>query len=366
MAIRINNLEVIDDNKNANVTHMNISFYGEIVAESNTSPTTTPPHAGTVAAYYAGGANPAIPQIYAFIERLPFTTGTMYPEGIVGNLQIIRKRGHSSSSETHGYAKSGDGGAATPGSSVGLGYYFSVDKFPFVSGTSAIVSTIVGDMVYIRSSSGGGVASPTHAYSGSARVAFNVVTGIERFPFANETVSQQIGENYFSRNGPAEFASLINGYMASGTIAGTGAPGSTVLDTKVQKYNFAAEADATDVGNITVARWLQSGLSSNTYGYTAGGVSATPAVRFKTIDKFNFATEGIASLVGDLTANNGSTTAMTSKTDGYVMGGATSNNPPAPVVVTAAIDKFPFATDRNASTVGNLWQQRIQGFGLQD
>lgn len=365
MAIRINNIEVIDDNKNANVTHMNISFFGEVVALSNSSPLFTPPHAGTVAAYYAGGTNPAIPQIYAWIERIPFSTGAVYPQGIVGNLQNLRRRGHSSSSETHGYAKSGDSGPAALSSSVGLGYFFSVDRFPFVNDSAAIISTIIGDMVYIRGASGGGVASPTHAYSGSARVAFDVMTGIERFPFANETVSQQIGENYFARNGAAEFASLINGYMSSGTITGSGG-GATQIDTKVQKYNFAAESNATDVGNITVARFLQSGLSSNTYGYTAGGVSPTPAVRYRTIDKFNFATEGTATLVGDLTANNGSTTAMTSTTDGYVMGGATSNNPPAPVVSTAVIDRFPFATDRNAAAVGNLWQQRIQGFGLQD
>ena len=69
MAIRINNIEVVDDKKNANLTHMNISYYGEVVALSNTFPTSTPPHAGTVAAYYAGGTNPSIPQIYSWIVR---------------------------------------------------------------------------------------------------------------------------------------------------------------------------------------------------------------------------------------------------------------------------------------------------------
>lgn len=371
MAIRINSTEIIDDSKNANFTHVNISFYGEVVALSNTSPLSTPPHAGTVAAYYAGGALPAIPQILSAIERIPFSSGAIYPQGLVGNLSMIRRRGHSSSSETHGYAKSGDGNA--PGTvvdvvtsgGVGVGNSFSIDKFPFASGSAAITSSLVGDMVAVRFSSGGGVASPTHAYSGAARGAFDLGTSIERFPFANEALSVIIGDTYFSRNGPAEFASLINGYMASGTIIGAGTP-PTVLDTKVQKYNFSSFANATDVGDITVARWLQSGLSSNTNGYVAGGVSATPAVRYRTIDRYNYANEGSSVFIGDLTANNGSTTAMTSRTDGYVMGGATSNNPPAPVVTTSVIDRFPFSTDRNATAVGNLISARLQGFGCQD
>lgn len=367
MAIRANNVNVIDDNRNANVTHMNISYYGEVVADSVTSPTTTPPHSGTVAAYYAGGVLPSVPVSLGEIERILFATGGQYPSGIVGTLRSLRRRGHSGSSDTHGYVKGGDAttAAVVPAVNVGFGYFFSIEKFPFASGSAAIVSTVVGDMVLPRSSSGGGVASPTHAYSGSARVGDTIISDIERFPFASEGLSQRIGTSSFIRNNSSEFASLINGYTVSGTLIGAGSP-TTVLTTTIQKFNFSADADATYVGDVSVARHLMSGLSANVSGYTASGVSFTPTVRYKTIDKFNYATEGTATFVGDLTSNNGSTTASTSSIHGYILGGAISNNPPAPVVATGAIDRFPFATDQNAVAVGALTANKIQGFGCQD
>ena len=67
----------------------------------------------------------------------------------------------------------------------------------------------------------------------------------------------------------------------------------------IDKFSFAADANATDVGDLTVARFSSAGQSSATSGYAAGGGGA-PA-RVNTIDKFPFASDTNATDVGDLT-----------------------------------------------------------------
>ena len=70
----------------------------------------------------------------------------------------------------------------------------------------------------------------------------------------------------------------------------------------MDKFSFSNDANATDVGDLTVGRYAVSGQSSDTSGYTSGGFAptATPNTN-NTIDKFPFATNANATDVGDLT-----------------------------------------------------------------
>jgi hypothetical protein len=65
------------------------------------------------------------------------------------------------------------------------------------------------------------------------------------------------------------------------------------------------------------------------------------------IDKHPFATDANATDVGDLTGNRYQLSGQSSTTNGYTAGG---NVPPN----TNIIDKFPFSTDANATDVGDL------------
>ena len=76
-----------------------------------------------------------------------------------------------------------------------------------------------------------------------------------------------------------------------------------------------------------------SGSSSTVSGYTSGGV-AVPAIS-NIIDKFSFAADGNATDVGDLTTTAYTATGQASTTHGYRAGGYSAN----------VIDKFPFASD---------------------
>ena len=65
----------------------------------------------------------------------------------------------------------------------------------------------------------------------------------------------------------------------------------------IQKFLFASNANATDVGDLRGLIQNNSGASSTTHGYTAGG-SLSPQGQ---IDKFSFTTDGNSTDVADLT-----------------------------------------------------------------
>lgn len=350
MAIRLNNIDVIDDSANVNVTHMGITSLGSFVVGLPSQ--TTPPHAGSIYGYAGGGVNPALsPIFFDVIDRHSFTSDTNAT--IVANMATQRRRCHSASSEEAGYAMGGD--ALTPGlpTTQGLGYYYSIEKFNFATEAPA---TGVGSLQSIRNTSGGGCASPTHGYAGGGAIYNMVGIPIERFPFTNETETSAVGGLTYNRLSAADGASLSNGYTVSGFIDFPVSTSTTIIE----RFQFAAETEGVVVGDAYIGRQLFSVLSSPTHLYSAGGVSITPVVRYKLIDKMPFTAEGTATLVGDLTSNNGSTAATTSASNGYVLGGAIGNNPPAPVLRTDAIDKFPFATDANAVNIADLTAEKLQ------
>jgi hypothetical protein len=356
MAIQVNDISAIDQSANANLAHILVTSSFEV----SSNVTNIPPHAGTLYGYSSGGVFPtratAPPTFMEYVDRFPFATDTNATN--VAQVAVQRRRASTASSEEAGYSMSGD---VSPGSLppfMGAGFYNHIEKFNFATEAPA---TLVGNMKFIRVTSGAGCASPTHGYTAAARVLSDTVADTERFPFANEIETSIIGGLTYYRSGHVEAASLQSSYVIGGSLTSS-SPYSVI--TKIEKYQFAAETTGILLGDNTLARWLGSGLSSPTHGYSAGGISSSPTVRYSTIDKISFASEGNATLVGQLTSNNGSTGATTSSTNGYILGGATSNNPPAPTTGTDAIDKFPFATDTNATEVADLSEIKYQSQGL--
>ena len=88
-------------------------------------------------------------------------------------------------------------------------------------------------------------------------------------------------------------------------------------------------------------------------GYTSGGATAGPTEQ-NIIDKFPFGTDANAVDVGDLTVSRRGVAGQSSTINGYTSGGL--------VFITNqdTIDKFPFATDANATDVGNLTVARSE------
>ena len=94
---------------------------------------------------------------------------------------------------------------------------------------------------------------------------------------------------------------------AQGSVSGYTSGGFFAAKNVIDKFPFASDANATDVGDLTQARYALAGQSSTVSGYTSGG-SLWPSVLQPTIDKFAFASDGNATDVGNLTVVREATT----------------------------------------------------------
>jgi hypothetical protein len=75
---------------------------------------------------------------------------------------------------------------------------------------------------------------------------------------------------------------------------------STGLNT-IDKFPFAADGNATDVGDLTEAKFGGAAASSIASGYLAGGTTGS---RTNVIEKFSFTVDGNATDVGDTVPQN--------------------------------------------------------------
>ena len=101
------------------------------------------------------------------------------------------------------------------------------------------------------------------------------------------------------------------------------------------------------MGNLTTANYGLTGQSSSVSGYVSGGYFDGSPSNLTAIDKFPFASDSNASNVGDLTFKRYGGAGQSSSASGYTSGGE------APTRIDI-IDKFPFATDNDATDVGDL------------
>jgi hypothetical protein len=353
MGISINGAEVMTDSKFLTVRNMSIDSNGYIGAETSTPPTTSP-LLGTSFAYVTGGILPPA-TLYNIIERFPVVTDS---NGVdVGDL-FITTRGHSGhSSQDSAFTSAGQVGFA-----AGITTMASlIQKFPFASTSRA---TFVGNLLNGRYRQQG-ASSPTHGYTalGLPNSVFGAPVGgsqpgflsIEKFSFFSDVTTNLVGSATagFGRSACAAHSSSINGYISGGH---TEALGPTTVFSKIEKYPFSIDVDSAGVADLTQAKSFVQGHSSATHGYTTGGL-VVPAPRFDTIDKFPFASDANATDIGDLIFGMGSHTGASSLNNGYCISGVAPTQTPT---IVNNIQKFPFATDSNATDIADCVAGRAQ------
>ena len=209
----------------------------------------------------------------------------------------------------------------------------TISKFSFTSDGNA---TNVGTLT--RSLDGAtGLNSKENGYTLGKTSSAPVINLINKFPFASDGAATNIGiltQNNSQANSPGNSSSNYDaGYMAGGD----GTDGS-----RIEKVSFAVDGNSTDVGSLTVARYLLMGHSSVEYGYNSGGFTGSPPY-LTAIDKFPFAADGNATSVGNLTEGMSIGGGLSSNTYGYAAGH------------TRNVDKFPFASDANIISIGDIF-----------
>lgn len=294
---------------------------------------------GTVSGYSSGGFAGSPVASQNTIDKFPFATNANATD--VGDLTAARHAGVGNSSPASGYFSASN--------SVN-----TIQKFPFATDTNA---TNIGSLLNSYGSGASGQSSSTHGYvSGGSVPAVGVVNTIQKFPFATDTNATDVGDATTTFNQRSGQSSFVSGYATGGFYGPDTIP--SLINT-IDKFPFATDSNATDVGDITVTRRGQAGQSSTVSGYTTSGYRGPPEnIRVNTIEKFPFATDTNATDIGDLTRLTDFSTGQSSTVSGYTSGG--ENGPPQ-----NNIDKFPFATDTNAADAADLTQGRYYLVGQQ-
>jgi hypothetical protein len=180
---------------------------------------------------------------------------------------------------------------------------------------------------------------------------------IDKFPFSTDTNASDVGDLTVARFGIFGCSSKTYGYAAGGTAE-------PPLYNTIDKFPFSADTNATDVGDLSTAAsaYGSEGQSSRTHGYVAGGSLNTPATPGSTnrIEKFSFATDTNGTAIGNLVIGVHVGGGASSTTHGYLSGGREGGSPTG---LTNTIQKWPFSTDTNATDVGDISSSRDAGAG---
>ena len=241
--------------------------------------------------------------------------------------------------------------------------YNRAQKIPFANTSFSTLSNVLGRSRQSHSAH----QSSEHGYTAggiyqSPYAPGNFLTQVDKFQFSSETVNGFVGSLY----------PTAGGYGNSGTSSGShgfisgGAknyPTSNIVNF-INKFPFSSGFNyASDIGDLSAERHHTASQSSSTHGYVSGGYNypAPSGYLFDTIDKLSFSTDGNSTDIGNLTVARTGGSGSSSKTNGYTIGGGTQPGAPSNVYGTRTIDKFPFASDGDASAVGDL-----QGTGPSD
>ena len=291
---------------------------------------------------YAHGGHGVTPDVRLDnIERFSFTSNGNAAD--VGNLTEAKDFTSGQSSTTHGYC-SGGRLAEPPGGETNR-----IEKYAFAASANA---TDVADLTVSRKHLHG-TGNATHGYAHAGYPPSSGINVIDKFPYASATNASDHGDLATAVYQPSEHSSTTYGYSTGGSdnsYAG--------VKNVIEKYAFASNTTASDVGDLTSARYELSGTSSTTHGYVQGGMlGGAPKQNF--IDRFSFSSDGNATDWADLTVARSAAAGCSSTTHGYAVGGYSSSGS------TDVIDNYPFASQTNASDVGNLVVSGIKNAGTQ-
>ena len=285
---------------------------------------------GSTSGYSSGGGNQ--------IEKFPFALDAGSTD--VGDLTASRRGVSGQSSETHGYTTGGYG-PQTQGT-------YAFDKFPFASDTN---STSVASLA-VEVAQQAGQSSETHGYmsGGMDDDGFSppLVVGerIDKFPFASDDTPVLTGTLTVKRRSAAGISGPAYGYTAGGGNYLDASPFAAAPGGPIDRFPFGADGSATDVGDLTFARYDVSGHSSSYEGFVTGGQPQWQNTR----DKFPFATLANSVDAGDLREQTRAHAGQSSTTHGTISGGW--QDPPAGF--TNEIDAFPFSTNAASFNIGDL------------
>lgn len=312
--------------------------------------------------YTAGGNNNNPFAKIDVVDKFPFSSDSNATD--VGDLTVARGGGGGLSSETDGYAAGGD--TWSP-SNPYYGRKNIVDKTPFSSDENM---TDVGDLQGTKFGGVGSASSSENGYlfGGCGSPAPTGPGGhsqeqIDKFPFSGTFSITDVGD--LSHDSPtstcytlesAGVTSSTHGYRAGGMYSSIGS-------TKLDKFSFSSDGNATDVGDLTDAIYGASGTSSSDAGYVSGGRQFSGPVSQTKVQCTPFASDTGTTCVGALVqGQHYGAASQSSTTAGYATAGSLPFTG-TPITAGNIIQKFPFSAEGNSTDVGDLTCARGNNVG---
>ena len=300
----------------------------------------TSSYQGETASYHGGSLTPTngVTNAEPGYEKFSFTSDGNSTD--VADLQAAQYAMSAGRSATNGYFFQG-----TPNS---FAFTNSIEYFPFSSegNTTASPYTLATSR---RQTAHTSIGPPSldYVYSvGGESPPNSASNAIEKFAAANDGNATDVGDLVSGvRYTGGGASSGISGYQSGGYLS----PGVTPAYTDtIQKWPFATDANATDVGNLTLIVYGGAGASGAEDGYFAGGI--TPGNPYdKQIQKWPFSTDADATEIGDLLAPRHHSGGSTSTTHGYSFSGQSTPSS----TQTNVIEKWSLTTDGNSTDVGD-------------
>ena len=176
---------------------------------------------------------------------------------------------------------------------------------------------------------------------------------VDKYPFASDGSATDVGDLTDGRRYGAGHSSSTHAYTAGGGYSPPAANFKNIID----RYPFSTDENATDVGDLFVATQIAAAATSSTDGYLAGGGTTPSPASTNIIQKYPLAASSSSTDTADLTRTVTGAAGATSSTDGYAMGGADGGT------VTNVVDKFPLSSDANSTDVGDTTVSRQLGAG---
>ena len=214
----------------------------------------------------------------------------------------------------------------------------------------------------LKLSSGGSlvvseIGGTVYGYNSGGVTSPASINTIDKFPFATDAHATNVGVITGKRYGSGGNSSSTNGYSLGGFDLET----SLTLNA-IDRFPFAVNANATDIGDLRSTNRLGASQSSTVSGYISGGSGLYPTNSVQ-IDKFPFASNSTITVnVGSLSQGRIYSAGHSSRVSGYTSGGQSwPSGPPR----SNRIDKFPFASNSSASFVGYLSTEKANGIAGQ-
>jgi hypothetical protein len=184
-------------------------------------------------------------------------------------------------------------------------------------------------------------------FAGGRNTSSGILNTIDYITVETTGNATNFGSLTQSRLGPAGCSSSTRGLFGGGSTDSGNTGRSNVID----YVTIASTGNATDFGDLTVARFWISSCSSSTRGIWAGGESTTDT-RTNTIDYITIASIGNATNFGSLTVARQSLSGLSSSTRGVFGGGSSDDSSVG--FRSNVIDYVTIATTGNATDFGDL------------